>query len=415
MIDLTPLDVRNKRGDFKRILRGYDPQEVDVFLELVADRLEDLVREVMHLRERADSLQQQVSSQSGREQAVQEALVSAQELRKEIRGQAQREADIVLKEVEVEARRQRAEAEAEIRRMLRDAERKLEQAQDGLEEMERRRLRFLKAYRQLLEREMDVVQVEEERKPLEERPIELDLLGGHTFETITGPAAGTTAAATASPAAGWPTDAPTEAPPVTPAEAPTSTPAEPPAEPPAEASTEGPNDTPTAPVATPQAEPTPSPGTSDVAASPDAPDAPAAPAAGAHEAGAHETGGPSVPPAPPAGSLEAFRQSEEARETMAREGDARPPLDMPVDELAALYEGLEEPLDALAARFGIPRSAEAAEGDDAGEAAETASTDESTASGEGSSTDTDEEPPRAEEPDFFSPPPREGSDDPRWG
>ena len=25
MIDLTPLDVRNKRGDFKKLMRGYDP------------------------------------------------------------------------------------------------------------------------------------------------------------------------------------------------------------------------------------------------------------------------------------------------------------------------------------------------------------------------------------------------------
>ena len=41
MIDLTPLDVRNKRGDFKKKLGGgYDPAEVDVFLELAADRLE---------------------------------------------------------------------------------------------------------------------------------------------------------------------------------------------------------------------------------------------------------------------------------------------------------------------------------------------------------------------------------------
>ena len=28
MIDLTPLDVRKKHEDFKRILRGFDPQEV---------------------------------------------------------------------------------------------------------------------------------------------------------------------------------------------------------------------------------------------------------------------------------------------------------------------------------------------------------------------------------------------------
>ena len=44
MIDMTPLDVRNKRGDFKKIMRGYDPQEVDIFLELVAERLEALVQ-----------------------------------------------------------------------------------------------------------------------------------------------------------------------------------------------------------------------------------------------------------------------------------------------------------------------------------------------------------------------------------
>ncbi len=40
MIDLTPLDVRKKRGDFGKGLRGYDPQEVDGFLELVAERME---------------------------------------------------------------------------------------------------------------------------------------------------------------------------------------------------------------------------------------------------------------------------------------------------------------------------------------------------------------------------------------
>jgi len=307
MIDLTPLDVRNKRGDFKRILRGYDPQEVDVFLELVADRLEDLVREVMHLRERAGALQQQVSSQSGREQAVQEALVSAQELRKEIRGQAEREAELVLKEVEVEARRQRAEAEAEIRSMLRDAERKLEQAQGGLEEMERRRTRFLKAYRQLLEREMDVVQVEEERKPLEERPIELDLLGGRTFATTAGAVGEATA--------------------------------------------------------------------------------PAAP--------------------PPAGSPE-----EAVRDAPHR--DARPPMDMAVDELAALYEGLEEPLDALAARYGIARGRGAP---DDGEATETASGEGPGAPGDGApAQDPDPEGrPAPDEPDFLNPPSQEGPEGPRWG
>jgi DivIVA domain-containing protein len=178
MIDLTPLDVRNKRGDFKKLMRGYDPQEVDVFLEIAAERLEELVRENIVLRERSESLERQVGAQTGREQAIQEALVTAQELRADIHSQAQREADHLVKESETEARRLAAEAEANVRNLIRDAERRLELGRDALEEMERRRTRFLKAFRQLLERELDVVDVEDERAMFEDRPIDLDLGGG---------------------------------------------------------------------------------------------------------------------------------------------------------------------------------------------------------------------------------------------
>ncbi|MDP2956867.1 MAG: DivIVA domain-containing protein [Longimicrobiales bacterium] len=180
MIDLTPLDVRKKRGDFKKSMRGYDTQEVDVFLEMAAERLEELVRENIQLRERAEALQQQVTAWSGREKAVQEALVTAQELRTEMKSQAQRHAELVLSEAQAEARRQLAEAEAEIRTRLRDSERRLEQARDALEEMEHRRSRFIRSFRQLLEREMDVVEVEEGRAPLEERTVDLDLVGGRS-------------------------------------------------------------------------------------------------------------------------------------------------------------------------------------------------------------------------------------------
>jgi DivIVA domain-containing protein len=175
MIDLTPLDVRNKRGDFKKLMRGYDPQEVDVFLEIVADRLEALTRENMALKERTSALQTQVNSQTDREQAVQAALVTAQELRAEIRAQAQREAETIIREAETEARRLGAEAEAEARTKLRGAERQFDKLEDAVEQLDRRRARFLREFRQLLQRELDVVAVEEGRRPLEERTIELDL------------------------------------------------------------------------------------------------------------------------------------------------------------------------------------------------------------------------------------------------
>lgn len=167
MIDLTPLDVRKKKGDFAKALRGYDQEEVDTFLDLVAERMEELVRENITLRERSDRLLEQVNSQEGRERAVQEALVTAQELREEVQAQAEREASLIRKE-----------AEGEARRIVLDAERDVKERRQALEDLERKRLRFLKSFRALLERELDVVEVEEGRAPLEDIEVELELGGG---------------------------------------------------------------------------------------------------------------------------------------------------------------------------------------------------------------------------------------------
>jgi cell division initiation protein len=193
MIDMTPLDVRNKRRDFKRIMRGYDPTEVDVFLELVAERLEALFRENLQLRERTQTLQDQVSQQAEREHAVQEALVTAQGLRADIQAQSRREAEHVMKEAEGESRRHIADAEAEARRIMTDTEaqvreqvrgieRRVENADVTMEELERRRARFLREMSGLLNREMDVVRVEQNRAPFEERASDLDL-GSRRSET----------------------------------------------------------------------------------------------------------------------------------------------------------------------------------------------------------------------------------------
>jgi cell division initiation protein len=167
MIDLTPLDVRKKRGDFKKAMRGYETQEVDTFLDLVAERMEELVKETLSLRERSTLLQAQVEAQGGREKAVQDALVTAQSLRDEIKEQARREADII-----------RREAESESRRLVEDALRQVDERRAALADLERKRERFLMALRRLLERELDLVSVEEGRTPLDDAPVDLELQGG---------------------------------------------------------------------------------------------------------------------------------------------------------------------------------------------------------------------------------------------
>ncbi len=166
MIDLTPLDVRKKRGDFRKGMRGYDPAEVDSFLELVAERLEVLVRENLALRERSDALEERVTTQEGRERAVQEALVTAQSLREEIQDQARREADLLRREAEEEGRRIREDLLEEARTTEREILREVEHRRQEVRELERIRTRFFQAYRGLLERELDALGVREEQSPV---------------------------------------------------------------------------------------------------------------------------------------------------------------------------------------------------------------------------------------------------------
>ncbi len=185
MIDLTPLDVRNKRGDFRKGLRGYEPQEVDAFLEVAAERLEAVVRENMALKERLAELETRLDRAESRESAVQEALVSAQSLREQVREQTEREAELRLREADQaaarareeadrDAARIRAEARAEAERLRGESAKLLDTARRELDELKRSRARFLRTYRSLLEKELDLVEAEEGLE--DETQVDLDEL-----------------------------------------------------------------------------------------------------------------------------------------------------------------------------------------------------------------------------------------------
>jgi cell division initiation protein len=143
MIDLTPLEVRKKKGDFRKAMRGYEPQAVDDFLDLVADRLEQLVRENASLNERIASAQTQVSDYRERERALTEALVTAQEMREQMRIQMEREVELKIREAEADADAMRVSA-AQIR----------EREEENIRRLRARQSQFVQSYRAFLEREL---------------------------------------------------------------------------------------------------------------------------------------------------------------------------------------------------------------------------------------------------------------------
>ena len=92
---LTPLDAR--RYDFGSALRGYDKARVDQFRDQVAEELERLARQLQDMEAKAKSFHEQLRAFRDRDKALNEALVSAQQLRGEIREQAEREAQLILR------------------------------------------------------------------------------------------------------------------------------------------------------------------------------------------------------------------------------------------------------------------------------------------------------------------------------
>lgn len=152
MIDLTPLDVRKKKGDFSRAMRGYDPARVDEFLDLVAERMEELVRENGALATRVESLTDSVAEYRDRERALNDALVSAQQIREDMREQAQREAELHLRE-----------ARGEADRLLEEAKRQVAMAAEAVRRLQGQRARFLRLFRALVERQLAEIEQEEDR------------------------------------------------------------------------------------------------------------------------------------------------------------------------------------------------------------------------------------------------------------
>jgi len=152
VIDLTPLDVRKKKGDFRRVMRGYDPDAVDNFLDEVVARMEELVRDNQSLGQRVGQMTDAIADYRERERAMNEALVSAQQLREGMREQAQREADLVLRE-----------ARGEGERIVADAKRQVTFALEALRRVQAQRVRFLRLFRALVERQISEIEQEEDR------------------------------------------------------------------------------------------------------------------------------------------------------------------------------------------------------------------------------------------------------------
>ncbi len=135
---LTPIEIRQHR--FSRRLRGFDPSEVEVFLEAVVADFEAVVRENAQLRQETERLHAELEAFRGREHTVQETLATAQTVVKELQQTAMKEAELKVGAAELQAEqllreveKRRAELDFEIRELRHIRERAESEVRTTLE------------------------------------------------------------------------------------------------------------------------------------------------------------------------------------------------------------------------------------------------------------------------------------------
>ncbi|MBI5464052.1 MAG: DivIVA domain-containing protein [Ignavibacteriales bacterium] len=98
---ITPLEI--KRQQFKKVMRGYDSVEVDTFLDMLSNEVEDLLRLNKEMKDKLIGLETQLVDYKNMEKTLQQTLLQAQETSGRSIENSRKEADLIIKEAELKA------------------------------------------------------------------------------------------------------------------------------------------------------------------------------------------------------------------------------------------------------------------------------------------------------------------------
>ena len=147
---ITPLDIQQQQ--FKgKLFGGLDPQDVDAFLQMVAQEMEVLSRENSELKEQLRNNAETVAELTSREVQLRETMLAAQKITEEMKANSQKEATLIISEAELKAEK-----------ILVDADRKLAQLSSQIQDLRREKLQFEMALKSLLDTHYKMISLNDE-------------------------------------------------------------------------------------------------------------------------------------------------------------------------------------------------------------------------------------------------------------
>jgi cell division initiation protein len=134
---LTPLDIQQQQ--FRSVFWGFDPKEVDAFLDVVANELEGLIRANNALRDDVDRKENELQQHREREWNLKDTMMTATRITEDIKQNARKEAEIVI-----------AQAENQAEQIIQNAHTRLARVIEDLDELKRQKAQFEETLRSLI-------------------------------------------------------------------------------------------------------------------------------------------------------------------------------------------------------------------------------------------------------------------------
>ena len=153
---IRPIDIRRK--EFRNGFRGYDANQVDDFLDTVADEFERNYNENQRMREETNSLRERLQQFEDLEGSIRAALVHAEQAANDLRRSANREAEDVRQSARREAEHTVKDAQSRSHQMLADSSSRIERVQESYEALQDAKRNFGNDFRHLLKTYMDMME-----------------------------------------------------------------------------------------------------------------------------------------------------------------------------------------------------------------------------------------------------------------
>ena len=139
---ITPADIGNK--EFSRKVRGYDTEEVDMFLDVITVDLEKLIKENLKLKAQLANVEKSIGTIGDSDITVRETLETAKSIMDDLAVSSEKRAKALV---------ENAEMDAAI--IIKDAKMKAEQLADESRELQSTFEKFRRDYGNMLKRYSD--------------------------------------------------------------------------------------------------------------------------------------------------------------------------------------------------------------------------------------------------------------------